>query len=118
MDIIFDFIREEMRKHKIADYHVKGIKIEVAASTTESIEAQNDFHFFADASCDTTLNGRIRGTGGGNSLDINAKNISTSVFKHQAFKGAVSIQNSNAADILIVEFLRVTPVFERIPVEN
>jgi len=117
-DTIFAIVKEEMRKHMISKYQVDSVLVDIPANGNKTIEGNNDFHIFVDANCDSNMDGRIRGTGGGRSLNIIPQVMLTVLYKHQAFKGAVTIVNNNPTYKLAVEFLRVTPVFERSLIEN
>ena len=102
-----------MRKHRVTRYHTDTLLITVEAVTTKVLEANNDFYFFANAFSDSGIvNGRIQGSGGGNALNISPLLINTKLYKHQMFKGNLSITNSNPASKLFVELYRVTPIVE------
>jgi len=114
MEALFSIVKNEMIKHKVKDYHLSPVLIEVAVSDEEILTANNDFYFFANAFTDSGIaNGYIRGGAGGNALNITPKIIQTVLYKHQMFKGKIAIKNISTTAILYVELLRATPVFER-----
>lgn len=117
MEILFEVIKNEMVKHKIDDYHVSPILIEVDANSTETVEANNDIYFFANAFSSGVINGRVRGTGGGNALTINGVTLSSKLYKYQMFKGGLSVKNNDQSNILFIEMLRVTPIVSDTPTD-
>jgi len=102
-----------MRKHRVTRYHTDTLLITVEAATTKVLEANNDFYFFANAfSASGTALGLIKEISGGNALTISPLLLNTKLYKHQLFKGNLSITNSNPASKLFVELYRVTPIVE------
>ncbi len=70
MEALFEIAKNQMLKHKVEQFHIETVIVEILASQTKVITANNDFHFFANAfTSGTTANGTIRGTAGGNALN-------------------------------------------------
>ncbi|MFK5855781.1 MAG: hypothetical protein QM503_06595 [Bacteroidota bacterium] len=115
MEALFEIVNNQMLKHKVEHFHVEIILVELEAEKLKAIPANNDFHFFVNAYTNgTTLNGKIRGTAGGNALQINPSTILSKLYKFQMFKGEVRITNISSTNTLFVELLRVSPLPQQI----
>jgi len=113
MDYLTYIVANEMQKHKVTHHQVEPLLVAVSPGSERTIDANNDFHFFVNAFTDSGVaSGRIRGTGGGNALDISPTMINSRIIKFQMFKGQVTIQNFSAKNKLYIELLRVTPTVE------
>ncbi len=111
MEALFAIIKNQMKKHRVEVYHTDTVLLEVAAGSVGTIQANNDFHFFANAFTDGgSTTGKIRGTAGGNALNIDAATLSMELHKFQMFKGEVRITNNSTTNALFVELLRITPI--------
>ena len=111
MEALFKIVKNQMKKHRVKVYQTDTVLLEIAAGSVGTIPANNDFHFFANAFTDGgSATGKIRGTAGGNALNIDAATLSMELHKFQMFKGEVRITNNSATNTLFVELLRITPI--------
>ena len=113
MDALFEIIANQMKIHRVDDYHLAPVLLEVGPLKKTTIDINNDFYFFVNAfSGSGILNGRISGIGGGNGLDITPLTANMKIYKYQMFKGRLVVENSDPVNTLYVEVLRVTPIPE------
>lgn len=111
MEALFKIVENELIKHNITNYHMTPVLIKVGANVKRVIDVNNDLYFFANAyTTEGIIDGQIRGSGGGNALVINPIHLASQLFKHQLFKGLITIKNLSLDNVLCVELLRVTPV--------
>jgi len=102
-----------MKKHRVTTYHTDILLVTVDAAAAKTLHTNNDFYFFANAfSATGPINGKMRGSSGGNALTLSPLMLNTKLYKHQMFKGSLSIINHSTAGELFVELLRVTPIVE------
>jgi hypothetical protein len=113
MEYLTYIVDNEMQKHRVEEHQDEPMLVIVQPGSEKVIDANNDFHFFVHAFTDSGIaNGRMRGTGGGNALDISPTMINSKIFKYQMFKGQITIQNFSLSNKLYLELLRVTPIPE------
>lgn len=112
MPLLTYIVEQTLKKHQVEAHQDDCLLVKIQPESQLTLEANNDFYFFVNAFTDEGIvKGRIRGTGGGNALDITPAIINTKMYKLQMFKGKVKIENF-AGNTLFVELLRVTPIPE------
>lgn len=112
MPLLTYIVEQNLQKHQVKEHQDDCLLVKIRPGSQLTFSANNDFYFFVNAFTDNGIaNGRIRGTGGGNALDITPTIINTKMYKLQMFKGKVKIENF-AKNLLYVELLRVTPISE------
>lgn len=105
---IYTIAQQMLKEYGVHDYDVDVEIHTIDASGEIFIYPNGDMFLFANAFSDQPLNGKI--VGGDNALRINAKNMSSDLFKHKIFKTPVRISNFSTSEDLNIEFLRITPV--------
>lgn len=110
MNFQLEYIRKKMAENGFDDYEVSQKLIEIAASSTETISARNDYYFFANAftSGSNPIDATIVGLN--DAMKLKPHILQTLYYKFKFFfQGQIKIVNKDISDTLYVEFLLATP---------
>jgi len=111
MNFLLQYIQAKLLEKGIEKYDLSVQLVQVAISSTETIAADNDFRFLANAFAQKSdpIDGVIKSANA--ALNLTPLMINTEYYKHNnLYHGKVEITNNSTSDILYVELLVATPL--------
>jgi hypothetical protein len=104
-----EFVKQKMFEYGITKYDIQSKVLEVGAGTEIQSGESNDFlllcSFYTDSNA---AKGHIRNAD--SAIVLNAASQGTVFYKHKFFKGTITVKNSDPANKLIIEFIRIIPI--------